>query len=111
MNDKPETFMEHMWANLAPLMLFALFIVCMGSAMWIALHGGMDEGTLDWARGNTGNVLSGLLGALGAGGAGYAAGIRKGTALSNPAPPDNSTITKTSSETTTTGTAGDPKAQ
>lgn len=58
-------FQEKVWQNLDKLMLFTLFLVCMGSAIWIHRNGGMDEGSLDWARHNTDLVLAGLLGLMG----------------------------------------------
>lgn len=58
-------FQERCWQNLDKLILCFLFIFTMGSAIWISFKGGMDEGSLDWARHNTDLVLAGLLGLMG----------------------------------------------
>lgn len=91
MPDKPQTFSDHVWANIYLIMLFILLLIWIGAALLIHMHGGMDEGTMDWARESTGDVLSGFLGFGGGAAAGTAIANRK--AVTNTPTPDNSTTT------------------
>lgn len=60
-----ERQLEKCWAHIDKLMLFWLLVLGIGAAVYLQTRGNMDEGTLDWTRGLSTNILSGLLGLLG----------------------------------------------
>lgn len=59
------TFQEKCWQNLDKLILCFLFLVTLGTAVFMSMRMLTDEGVLDWARHNTDLVLAGLLGLMG----------------------------------------------
>lgn len=65
MKDFIEKQLDQCWKNLDKLMIGGLFIFAMLAALVISLHGGMDEGTLDWVRGVTISIFSVLAGLVG----------------------------------------------
>ena len=65
MKDFIEKQLDQCWKNLDKLMVCFLFIIAMGAALMVSFRGGMDEGTLDWARTVTVSIFSVLAGLVG----------------------------------------------
>lgn len=65
MRDFIEKQLDQCWKNLDKLLMTWLFVMAMGSALYISTHAGMDEGTLDWARTVTVSIFSVLAGLVG----------------------------------------------
>ncbi len=65
MKDFIEKQLDQCWKNLDKLMMMWLFVMAMGSALFISTHSNMDEGTLDWARTVTVSIFSVLAGLVG----------------------------------------------
>lgn len=78
---------EQFWKNFQVILVSVLFLCAMGSALYIHTRGGMDEGTMDWARTVTMSLLS-LLGGL-LGGIKIGKGLGKEKDGPNPPAPPN----------------------
>lgn len=57
--------LDQCWKHLDKLMIFVAFVFAMCVAVFISVHSGMDEGTLDWARTITVSIFSVLAGLVG----------------------------------------------
>jgi len=57
--------LDQCWKHLEKLLIFTAFVYAMAIAVFISVHGGMDEGTLDWARTITVSIFSVLAGLVG----------------------------------------------